>query len=256
MTGNLNLWPRPLVIIANPAFYTKLTDDQRTIMAAAAKNATAVAMETERSSDADAISALCKAGLIFSQANDNDLEALRTALQPVYNAIGEQPGNAATLEEIGAIAEALQRSPDSAQCSSPQSTGQPTVSTGQPTVSPFDGTYRMRVVWPDVHTSDARCVRGAEAGPGGAIYDMEFHRGTMQLWIRVGGPNAARELGDEVGYRFFQDQLQFLNSDGSTTTWDYTYADGKLTLDNPRNPTNGEDCGGRAIYTTKPWIRQ
>ena len=192
MTGNLNLWPRPLVIIANPAFYTKLTDDERTIMAAAVKNATAVAMETERSSDADAISALCKAGLIFSQANDNDLEALRTALQPVYNAIGEQPENAATLEEIGAIAEALQRSPDSAQCGSSQSTGQPTVSTGQPTVSPFDGTYRMRVVWPDVHTSDARCVRGARL-VWRRHHDMEFHEAPCSCgsgWV----DRTAREL--------------------------------------------------------------
>ena len=38
VTGNLNLWPRPLVIIANRAAYDQLSADQHEIMAAAAKD--------------------------------------------------------------------------------------------------------------------------------------------------------------------------------------------------------------------------
>jgi TRAP-type C4-dicarboxylate transport system substrate-binding protein len=41
VTGNLNLWPRPLVIIANNATYDRLSADQHDIMAAAAKDAVA-----------------------------------------------------------------------------------------------------------------------------------------------------------------------------------------------------------------------
>ena len=55
VTGNLNLWPRPLVIIANRAAYDRLTADQHDIMAAAAKDAVPVAMEAERAADTDAV---------------------------------------------------------------------------------------------------------------------------------------------------------------------------------------------------------
>ena len=65
-------------------------------------------------------------------------------------------------------------------------------------------------------------------------------------------PEAERELGLEVPYQFFKDQLVVSGTDGSRTVVDFTYGDGKLTLSNPR----GWECGGRAIFTTKPWIRQ
>ena len=65
----------------------------------------------------------------------------------------------------------------------------------------------MSIVWPKVKGADARCVGGAEAGPEGAIYDMVFEKGIVRLWLRVGGPDAERELGLEVPYQFFKDQL-------------------------------------------------
>jgi TRAP-type C4-dicarboxylate transport system substrate-binding protein len=244
VTGNLNLWPRPLVIIANRAAYDRLTADQHDIIAAAAKDAVPVALEAERAADADAATSLCKAGLTFARSSDADLEAFEKALAPVYATIRKDAANAAWLDRIAGIKQTLHRAPDGAQCSD--------VATDEPQASRYDGTYQMSVVWPKVKGANARCVGGAEAGPDGAIYDMVFEKGIVRLWFRVGGPDAERELGLEVPYQFFKDQLVVTGDDGSKIVVDFTYKDGKLTLSNPR----GGECGDWAIMTTKPWIRQ
>lgn len=247
VTGNLNLWPRPLVIIGNRDSYQKLTDDQHAIMATAAKDAIQIAMEAERDADAKAVTSLCKSGLTFTQASDTDLTDLQKTLRPVTATIRQQPGNAAVLDQITDLKNALHRAPESADCSKAETPE-------QPSATRYDGSYEMSIVWPDVKTDDARCVGGPESGPQGAIYDLELNRGTMRVWVRVGGPEAPRELGLDVPYQFFKDQLVVtgMADDSPRTVFDFTYDDDKLTLSNAR----GADCGGRAIFTTKPWIRQ
>jgi TRAP-type C4-dicarboxylate transport system substrate-binding protein len=244
VTGNLNLWPRPLVIIANHAAYDGLSADQHKMMAAAANHAVQVAMEAERTDDANAVTVLCKAGLTFAQSSEADLKAIESSLAPVYSTIRKDSASATLLDRITAIKESLHRAPDGADCSN--------VSDDQQQASRYDGTYEMSIVWPDVKGADARCVGGPEAGPKGAIYDMVLEKGIVRLWFRVGSPDAERELGLEAPYQFFKDQLLIDDADGSRPTFDFTYKDGKLTLSNAR----GGDCGGRAIFTTKPWIRQ
>jgi hypothetical protein len=213
-------------------------------MAAAAKNAVPVAMEAERAADTNAATALCKAGLTFAQSSDADLKAFEKALAPVNATIRNDPASAAWLDRIAAIKRSLHRAPDGADCSN--------VSDDQQQASRYDGTYEMSIVWPEAKGANARCVGGAEAGPEGAIYDMVFEKGILRMWLRVGGPDAERELVLEVQYQFFKDQLVFINADGSKMVVDFTYKDGKLTLSHLR----GGECGDRAIMTSKPWIRQ
>jgi TRAP-type C4-dicarboxylate transport system substrate-binding protein len=243
VTGNLNLWPRPQVIIANHAAYDRLSPDQHEIMAAAAQHAVRVAMEAERTDESNAITVLCKAGLTFAQSSEVDLKALENAVAPVYATIRKDPASAALLDRIAALKQSLHRAPDGADCSNVPDDQQ---------ASRYDGTYEMRIFWPEIKGADARCVGGAEAGPGGAIYDMVLEKGIVRLWIRVGSPEAERELGLEVPYQFFKDQLVVIGDDGSRMVLDFTYKDGKLALSNPR----GWECGDWAIFTTKPWIRQ
>ena len=92
---------------------------------------------------------------------------------------------------------------------------------------------------------------GTEGGSDGAIYDMVLDKGTMLLWVRIGGPHAKREVGLGGPYEFFKDQVIF-GSGGSGYIMDFTYQHRTLTLSNLRDG----DCGDRAIFTTKPWIRQ
>ena len=244
VTGNLNLWPRPLVIIANHATYDKLSADQHEIMAAAAKHAVQVAMEAERTDETNAITVLCKAGLTFAQSSEADLKAFENSFAPVYAIIHKDSTSAASLDRITAIKQALHRAPDGADCSN--------VPDDQQQASRYDGTYEMSIVWPKVKGANARCVAGAEAGPQGAMYDLVFEKGIARMWIRAGSPQAERELGLDVPYQFFKDQLVLTDPDGSRNAFDFAYKGGKLTFSNPRGGT----CDGWAIFTTKPWIRQ
>lgn len=109
----------------------------------------------------------------------------------------------------------------------------------------------MSVVWPKVKGADARCVGDAVAGPEGAIFDMVLEKGILRIWERVNAPDAERELGLEVPYQFFKDQMVVSDNRGKMVV-DFAYKDGKLTFSNPR----GWYCGDHAIFTTKPWIRQ
>lgn len=246
VTGNLGLWLRPVVIIANQAAYQRLTDDQRAIMTAAVKDSIPVAMETERTGETEAVPALCRAGLTFVQSSDSDLAAFKKALVPVYRTIRHDAGNATVLDQITTLKNALHRAPDTADCTN--------VLADQPQATRYDGTYQMRIVWPKVKTADGRCVAGGpgtEGGSDGAIYDMVLEKGTMLLWVRIGSPHAKREVAWEAPYEFFKDQVIF-GSGGSGYIMDFTYQHRTLTLSNLRNG----DCGDRAIFTTKPWIRQ
>jgi hypothetical protein len=128
---------------------------------------------------------------------------------------------------------------------SPQAAG------GAPAVSALDGNYRMTVSWPKtkVHDADARCVGGPESLSAVTVYDLTLDRGSLQLWVRIGGPSAARAPADHSSFRTTSDQLVF-HGDGTTATYSYDHRTLRLS------DLKGGDCGDRAIWTTAPWIRR
>ena len=125
-----------------------------------------------------------------------------------------------------------------------------TSQTGQPpsTTSPIDGTYVMSISWPRTHTAAASCVGGPEGKSPRTVYELSLANGQMQLWVRIGGPSAPREPADSGPFRVTADN-EFVFYDGATAKIDYHNR--TLTLSNMR----GAECGGVAIWTTKPWTR-
>lgn len=114
--------------------------------------------------------------------------------------------------------------------------------------TPVDGTYRMMVSWPKVKSADARCIGGAEGISDSVVYDLTLESGSMTLWVRVGGPSATRELGTTESYRILNDhQLSF----GRVDSLDFRLTGESLTF----SAMKGAECGDRAIFTTKPWLR-
>ncbi len=120
-----------------------------------------------------------------------------------------------------------------------------------PATSPLDGNYRMSVSWPKVKTADARCVGGPEGTTRLGVYDLSLHHGHVGLTVRIGGPRAPAE--DAFSGTFRATDHQFVFGDTAVPlTADYTVDGRALTLSN----LQGGQCGDRAIWTTKPWIRQ
>lgn len=130
-------------------------------------------------------------------------------------------------------------------------TPSPRATSGDPSVSALDGNYRMTVSWPRtrVHDADARCVGGPEARSAVTVYDLTLDRGSLQLWVRIGGPSAARTPADHSAFRVAGDQFIF---HGDATTATYSSDHRTLTL----TDLHGGECGDRAIWTTAPWIRR
>ena len=118
------------------------------------------------------------------------------------------------------------------------------------TNTPLDGTYQMTISWPKVKVKNAsaRCVGGAEGTAAQVLYELILDRGSVEIWVRVGGATAKRELG-------FSDSYHILNPHriifGSLTA-DFRLDGQALTLSNMQ----GGQCGDVAIWTTKPWIRE
>lgn len=115
--------------------------------------------------------------------------------------------------------------------------------------SPLDGTYTMSISWPNTHTADAKCVGGAEGASAMVVYELALDHGSLRLWVRVGGPKAPREPADHSAFRVAG--YQFIFHDEATTST-FSYDGRELKLSDLR----GGQCGDRAIWTTKPWLRQ
>ncbi len=239
VTGNLNLWPRPLVIIANPGRYQHLTDDQRAILGIAATDTIPAAIDAERSGDANATAALCKAGITFTQASDTDLAALTKALAPVYRTINDDPTNKAAAEQITEVKNALHRAPDTAQC-----TNSPSQTT---TSSRYDGTYRRTTNWDKVKP----CPDDVSPPAGVGVDEIILDHGSLQLWNWKEGHEEEREQGWDGSYTFFMGQMLITDSSARLTV-DFTFDGKTLELSNMR----GGACGDIRAWTTGIWTRQ
>jgi hypothetical protein len=113
--------------------------------------------------------------------------------------------------------------------------------------TPLDGTYQMSVSWPKIKSPGARCVGGSEGTSPLVLYELNLDHGSLVLWVQVGGPTAKREVGTTETYRIDGQRIAFADA-----SFDFKLQGNALTLSNMR----GGDCGGGAIFMTKPWIRK
>lgn len=85
--ANLNLWPRPLAIIANPKATAALRDSPRAAIEKASASAVTAALDASRAEDKDGAAQLCPQGMQMVEASDAQPAALAEAEQPVYDQI-------------------------------------------------------------------------------------------------------------------------------------------------------------------------
>jgi TRAP-type transport system periplasmic protein len=118
-TTNLNLWPRPLVLIANEDALAALSAERRDAVRGAADRVFPVVMDTTRQEDLlpeTQRAAMCGASLELIELSQSELTALEQAVQGVHDRIA-QDGGLAHLEEIRAIKDELGVPPDAFRCS-------------------------------------------------------------------------------------------------------------------------------------------
>ena len=147
-TANVNLWPRPLVIFTGQKVFDSLSPDQRNALRQAVAKVIPAQTAGLRGSEQEAAGNLCRRGLEFETASRDDLAALRTAAQPVYDSLARDPQTRKFLAAIAAIGKGFPA--ESAPHCRP--TGQ---TDGQAAggSSPLDGVYRMTTTAKDLRAA-------------------------------------------------------------------------------------------------------
>jgi TRAP-type transport system periplasmic protein len=103
LSSNVVFWPTILFYVANSKKFTSLDRSQQAAITAAAQHA-ATTETAELAPDPTVGKAVCDAGGRFGTASAEQLEALRSAVQPVYDWLASTPAEAPLLTELKAIA--------------------------------------------------------------------------------------------------------------------------------------------------------
>jgi TRAP-type transport system periplasmic protein len=159
VAANVNLWAKPVVLIANPDALGGLSDDQRGWLMQAGADA------AERSTDlvdgdADLVADLCAVGARFADASDANLHAFQQAFAPVFVTLEEDPQTKQFIEQIGELKQATDPGPAlslPAGCTGPADTGDTGATGSAPpsdasvaaATAALNGTYRWTITKED-----------------------------------------------------------------------------------------------------------
>ncbi|WP_432889826.1 TRAP transporter substrate-binding protein [Kribbella sp. CA-245084] len=242
VTANVNLWPRPLVLLIAKDTDKTLDDSQRQALRAAVGEVLSPTLDALRVEDKTATSSLCQAGMTFTVASTQNLRDLRRTVQPVYDQLGTNDKTKAWLSAIEKLKATGATGPDTATCSGTDGPEAPQ--------TVLDGTYQQKLV--DGVVAAACTGQSPPRSPGDeATLELVLKDGTVTQYERRAG--MAREIGWAGTFRIFRDQLQLIedSTNGNRLTVTWTYDGTRLTLSH----MTGGECGDVAVWTTHPWIR-
>jgi TRAP-type transport system periplasmic protein len=240
VTANVNLWPRPLVVVMGNKAYESLTDEQRTALHEAAVAAIPKALEQSRSEDEEGAAMLCRRGMTFANASDSDLAALRAAFEPVYAELASDPETKSYIDAITSLKTQIAASADAPACQS--DSGEPAAAGGIP-----EGTYETTVTREDWAAAG---VNGDATG----VFTMEFTDGALILRE----PNG--QVGFEAPYTLFRDTIEAVGDpDTVTAQWSLdgtrlTFKDVGSCIGTPCTPA-GEANPYTVVWGSHPWMR-
>ncbi|MFF4274430.1 TRAP transporter substrate-binding protein [Streptomyces sp. NPDC001536] len=233
VTGNVDLWPRPLVVVMGKAASDRLSAQQRAVLTKALEQTTTQAVDAARAEDREAAPTLCRLGMKLPTASSADLKAMKAAVEPVYTGLREDKRTADWLERIQYLKETTGAGPDTASCPGKSTTASPLEGTWTRTMT--DGDWRH---WPGDETWTE--------GPPNGTWNLAFENGVLTKT----DPNGETERWP---YQTFRDRIHL----AGLVTLDATFRlDGdQLTFDN----FDCTDCGGYAVTfggSKQPWVKK
>jgi TRAP-type transport system periplasmic protein len=117
---NVNLWPRALVVFTRDPAPEGLSADELQLVRDAAVNVVPARTAYEQSLEAETAGNLCRLDdTSFESVDEDELRALRRAVEPVYDELERDPGARAVIEAIGRIKDDLAEPPTEVAACSP-----------------------------------------------------------------------------------------------------------------------------------------
>jgi TRAP-type transport system periplasmic protein len=247
VTANIDLWPRPLVVVMNGHRFAGLTDKQQQMLRTAAANVSKAALDASRAEDAQAASGLCTLRVKIVEASATDLAALRAATEPVYATLRDDSTTQTYLDEIEALKVEVVAAPESFKCS-------PTATSAGGLATPFDGVYQFTT-----SEEDLRAARDPNPIPQNyGAWTFVFDRGLFAFTQEAGdvctwGYGTYVVKGDRVEISFLDgggiNTNHAQNRPGEFFVFGWSLYRDVLTL----TAVPGEVSP--TVYSVKPWHR-
>ena len=172
ITANVVLWPQPAAVVMRRDAFDRLSPAQQSALRQAAGDVLDQASRRASDADTSALKNLCRIGAKFVDASPGQIQAMRTALEPVYEAIERGPGNAAAIARIRALKGSAV--PESLTCSAGSRPG-----AGSDAV--LDGTYTASISRKEAETSSLRDDINEFTGQNWGEFTLRLSGGTPPL---------------------------------------------------------------------------
>jgi TRAP-type transport system periplasmic protein len=183
-TANVALWPATGVLIANPAALADLSDTDRQTLRETIASSLASATEL---ADADAalIPQLCSVGQSFTEASEDDVAALREAVEPVYTQLASDADTAALIDEIEALKATVAVEPLTIPdgCTGQAATPEAVELEAGDDPSVLNGSYRLEWTADELVEASGGDITEREARKNAGVFVLTFEDGTFgQVW--------------------------------------------------------------------------
>jgi TRAP-type C4-dicarboxylate transport system substrate-binding protein len=235
LTGNVVLWPRPLVLFAGDS----VTRAQLAVLRrAAGASGTAVADEL-RSAEKDRLAVICRQELKVAFASENALAKLRQALRPVYAPLEGDNETRTALARIERIASTLAEPTEAVRCDEDEP---------KPSAAAIpDGTYEVTVTPRDALRA------------GIAPDDPYIQHGISHNTLELNGGNFVLQSdkdpdGWEGNYSVYRDRVTVTGIDGSSFTARWSFEQDRLRFDEISEPVRGP-AYVLATWGSHPWTK-
>jgi TRAP-type transport system periplasmic protein len=259
ITGNAQLWPRPLAVVANADSFDSLSDAQRGRLTEAIQNAIPSMAALQR--EDEALGVLCRRGKAQTiQASSAQIKQLRDGFAPVYQWLRGDASTARYLDQIdtlkaGGVTADPNDVPDCSQLSQ-SSAGTPSASPPE-AVSPIDGNYLAKITKSDL--INAGVPHGDVVVENYGEHRIVFDRGRFAFTQHespacIWGYGTFSVTGDKLHMSFIdgggKSPNDMLNKPGEI--FDYEWSSYKGAMKWSPVPDSISPPG----WTYKPWLRQ
>jgi len=239
LTGNVVLWPRPLVLFAGDG----VTRAELGVLREAARAALPDVADALRKLDEERLAVICRQDLKLSFASPRALTRLGQAFRPVYASLERDAATRATLARIEQIASSLGEPSEAVSCGDDEP---PPSAAAIP-----DGRYEVTIT-----PRDALRAGIARDDPlvkqGVTHVTLELDKGNFTL-VSDKDPDGA-----EGTYSVYRDRIEVTDIAGVSFTARWSFEDGSLRFEDVSDPVRpGVPGSGYELVTwsSHPWTK-